>query len=55
MNTKVIQEAYNDITSLIKFTSNIKTSNTKIQSLTRKIDDDTKQITEAVNLYKSKL
>jgi hypothetical protein len=55
MNMKVIQEVSNDISALIKYTSNIKMNNTKIQNLTKKIDDDTKEITEAVNLYKNKL
>ena len=35
--------------------TNLKMNNTKIQNLTKKIDDDTKEITEAVNLYKKKL
>jgi len=55
LNMKVIQEVSNDISALIKYTSNIKMNNTKIQNLTKKIDDDTKEITEAVNLYKTKL
>jgi hypothetical protein len=55
INMKIIQEVSNDITALIKFTTNIKMNNTKIQSLTKKIDEDTKEITEAVNLYKNKL
>jgi hypothetical protein len=55
MNMKVIQEVSNDISTLIKFTTNIKMNNTKIQSLTEKIDEDTKEIAEAVNLYKNKL
>jgi len=55
INMKIIQEVSNDITALIKFTTNIKMNNTKIQSLTKKIDEDTKEITEAVYLYKNKL
>jgi hypothetical protein len=55
INMKVIQEVSNDISALIKFTTNIKMNNTKIQSLTKKIDEDTKEIAEAVNLYKNKL
>jgi hypothetical protein len=55
LNMKVIQEVSNDISALIKCTSSIKMNNTKIQNLTKKIDDDTKEITEAVNLYKNKL
>ena len=54
INTKVIQEVSNDITTLIKFTSNVKMNNTKILNLT-KIDQDTNEITEALNLYKNKL
>lgn len=55
INTKVIQEVSNDITALIKFTSNVKMNNTKILNLTKKIDQDTIEITEALNLYKNKL
>jgi hypothetical protein len=55
INMEIIQEVSNDITALIKFTTNIKMNNSKIQNLTKKIDDDTKEITEAVNLYKNKL
>lgn len=55
INMKVIQEVSNDIAALIKFTTNIKMNNTKIQSLTKKIDEDTKGISEAVKLYKNKL
>jgi|GEM_PF-2166994 len=55
INTKVIQEVSNDITALIKFTSNVKLNNTKILNLTKKIDLDTNEITEALNLYKNKL
>jgi hypothetical protein len=55
INTKVIQEVSNDITALIKFTSNVKLNNTKILNLTKKIDQDTNEITEALNLYKNKL
>jgi len=55
INVKLIQEVSNDITTLIKFTSNVKLNNTKILNLTRKIDQDTTEITEALNLYKNKL
>jgi hypothetical protein len=55
INMKVIQEVSNDITALIKFTSNVKLNNTKILNLTKKIDQDTNEITEALNLYKNKL
>lgn len=55
INMKIIQEVSNDITTLIKFTTNIKMNNTKIQSLTKKIDEDTKGISEAVNIFKNKL
>jgi hypothetical protein len=55
INTKVIQEVSNDIVTLIKFTSNIKINNSKIQGLTKKIDEDTKEISEAVSLLKDKL
>jgi prophage DNA circulation protein len=55
INTKVIQEVSNDITALIRFTSNVKMNNTKILNLTKKIDRDTNEITEALNLYKNKL
>jgi hypothetical protein len=55
INMKVIQEVSNDITALIKFTSNVKMNNTKILNLTKKIDQDTNEITEALNLYKNKL
>ncbi len=52
---ELIQEVSNDITALIKFTSNVKLNNTKILNLTKKIDLDTNEITEALNLYKNKL
>jgi hypothetical protein len=55
INVKLIQEVSNDITTLIKFTSNVKLNNTKILNLTKKIDQDTTEITEALNLYKNKL
>jgi hypothetical protein len=55
INMKIIQEVSNDIAALVKFTTNIKMNNTKIQSLTKKIDEDTKGISEAVKLYKNKL
>jgi len=55
INMKVIQEVSNDITALIKFTSNVKLNNTKILNLTKKIDQDTTEITEALNLYRNKL
>jgi hypothetical protein len=55
INMKVIREVSNDIVSLIKFTSNIKMNSTKIQNLTKKIDQDTNEIKEAVNIYKDKL
>jgi len=55
INIQVIQEVSNDIAALIKFTTNIKMNNTKIQSLTKKIDEDTQGISEAVKLYKNKL
>jgi hypothetical protein len=55
INMKVIQEVSNDITALIKFISNVKMNNTKILNLTKKIDQDTNEITEALNLYKNKL
>ena len=55
INTKVIQEVSNDITAVIKITSNVKLNNTKILNLTKKIDQDTNEITEALNLYKNKL
>ena len=45
INTKLIQEVSNDITALIKFTSNVKLNNTKILHLTKKIDQDTTEIT----------
>lgn len=41
MNMKVIQEVSNDVTTLIKFTSSIKMNSTKIQNLTKKMDQDT--------------
>ena len=55
INTKLIQDVSNDITALIKFTSNVKMNNTKILNLTKKINQDTNEITEALNLYKNKL
>jgi hypothetical protein len=55
INMKVIQEVSNDIVKLIKFTSNIRTNNSKIQSLTKKIDEDTGEIGEVVSLLKDKL
>ena len=55
INMEIIQEVSNDITALIKFTSNVKMNNTKILNLTKKIDQDTNEITEALNLYKNKL
>jgi hypothetical protein len=55
INMEVLQEVSNDITTLIKFISNIKVNNTKIQSLTKKMDQETDEINEAVNLYKDKL
>jgi hypothetical protein len=55
INMKVIQEVSNDITTLTKFTSNIKLNSTKILNLTKKIDQDTNEINEAVNLYRDKL
>jgi hypothetical protein len=55
INVKLIQEVSNDITTLIKFTSNVKLNNTKILNLTKKIDQDTTEITEALNLYRNKL
>jgi hypothetical protein len=55
INTKLIQEVSNDITGLIRFTSNLKMNNTKILNLTKKIDQDTTEITEALNLYRNKL
>jgi hypothetical protein len=55
INMKVIQEVSNDIATLMKFTSNIKLSNTKIQNLTKKIENDTREINEAIDLYKEKL
>ena len=51
LNMKVIQEVSNDITTVIKFTSNLKMNNTKNLKLTKKIDQDTNEITEALNLY----
>jgi hypothetical protein len=55
INTKLIEEVSNDITGLIKFASNVKMNNTKILNLTKKIDQDTNEITEALYLYKNKL
>ena len=55
INTKVIQEVCNDITALVKFTSNVKMTNSKIVNLAKKIDQDTKETTEALNFYKNKL
>jgi hypothetical protein len=55
INMKLIQEVSDDITALIKFTSNVKLNNTKILNLTKKIDQDTNEVTEALNLYKNKL
>jgi hypothetical protein len=51
----ILEEVSSDITAMIKFTTNIKMNNAKIQSLTKKIDEDTKAITEAVNLNNNKL
>jgi hypothetical protein len=55
INMKLIQEVSNDITTLIKFTSNLKMNNTKIMNLTKKIDLDTNEITEALNIHRNKL
>jgi len=55
INTKLIEEVSNDITGLIRFASNVKMNNSKILNLTKKIDQDTNEITEALNLYKNKL
>jgi thiamine biosynthesis lipoprotein ApbE len=55
INMKLVQEVSNDITTLIKFTSIIKINSAKIQNLTKKIDQDTDEINDAVNLYKDKL
>ncbi len=55
INMKVIQEVSSEITTLIKFASNVKMNNTKILNLTKKIDQDTNEITEALNLYRNKL
>jgi hypothetical protein len=55
INTKLIEEVSNDITGLIKFASNVKMNNTKILNLTKKIDQDTNEITEALYLYKNEL
>jgi hypothetical protein len=55
INMKVIQEVSNGITTVIKYTSNLKMNNTKILNLTKKIDQDTNEITETLNLYKNKL
>ena len=55
VNMGVIQEVSNDISTLIKFTSNSKVNSTKILNLTKKIDQDTKEIKDAINLYKDKL
>jgi hypothetical protein len=50
INMRVIQEVSNDINTLIRFASNIKLNSTKIQNLTKKIENDTKEINDAVNL-----
>jgi hypothetical protein len=55
INVKLIQEVSNDITTLLKSISNVKVNNTKILNLTKKIDQDTNEISEALNLYKNKL
>jgi hypothetical protein len=55
LDVKIIQEVCNDIVSLIKIITDVKMNNTKIRNLTKKIDEDTNEITEAVNLYKRKL
>lgn len=55
INLKVIQDVCTDIVALIRITSNIKLNSTKIQSLTKKIDHDTSEINDAVNIYKDKL
>jgi hypothetical protein len=51
----ILEEVSSDIMAMIKFTTNIKMNNANIQSLTKKIDEDTKAITEAVNLNNNKL
>jgi hypothetical protein len=55
INMKVTQEVSSEITTLIKFASNVKMNNTKILNLTKKIDQDANEITEALNLYRNKL
>jgi hypothetical protein len=55
INMKVVQDVCMDITTLLKFTSNIRLNTSKIQNLTKKIDQETDEIKEAVNIYKDKL
>ena len=55
INMKAIQEVSNDIVALTKFMTSIKLNSTKILNLKEKIDQDTNEINEAVNLYIDKL